>query len=92
MNNLLLNIFVQTNSKKNKISRIINNRIKIFITALPIKNKANKLLISFIAKKFKVNKNDIIIKHGKKSYNKTLIINNPKIIPIEIKNILHLLK
>lgn len=82
---LILNIYVKTSSKYNKIT-IINNIINIYITAIPINNKANKYLIKFLSKKFKTPQKNIIIQHGKFSNNKLIKIYYPKVIPKEINN------
>lgn len=90
--NIILNLYVHTQSKKNKIYGIYNNKIKIYISASPKNNKANEYLIKFLAKKFKVVKKNIFIEKGKNSKNKIISIKYPKIIPIEVKKILKYIK
>ena len=51
-NDLHLFIQVQPKASKDELSEILNNRIKIRITAPPIDGKANMHLIKFLAKLF----------------------------------------
>lgn len=51
---LLLNLYVQANAKKDELVGEYNDKLKIRITALPIDNKANKHLLKFLAQTFAV--------------------------------------
>lgn len=68
---LLVNIKISPNSSKNAI---INEGdiIKIKITALPIEGKANKALIEFLSKTFKIPKTSIKIIKGETTKEKTI--------------------
>ena len=57
---LLVNIKIVPNSSKNEIV-IEDSFIKVKISAQPIENKANKALIEFLSKKFKIPKTCIKI-------------------------------
>ncbi|MBD3359439.1 MAG: YggU family protein [Candidatus Buchananbacteria bacterium] len=59
-------------SKKNKIIKLNQNSLKIKLTAPPEKGKANKQLIEFLGKYFKIPKNNIEILAGQT--NKTKIV------------------
>ncbi len=61
------------NSKKNYLT-ILNDRLKINITAPPIDNRANIFLIDYISKNLNIKKNLIQIVQGKKSKLKSLLI------------------
>ena len=50
------------NSSKNKIAGIYGDAIKINIKAPAVEGAANKELIKFLSKTFKVSKSDIILK------------------------------
>jgi len=52
----------QPNSSKNKIAGIYGDAIKINIKAPAVEGAANKELIKFLSKTFKVAKSDIILK------------------------------
>ena len=77
---LILKIRLSPNASANKLGKIIENahgekQLKISTTATPEKGKANKALITFIAKTFKINKTEIEIIAGTKSRDKTCRIN-----------------
>ena len=60
------------NSSKNELI-LEDEFIKVKITAQPIENKANKALIEYLAKKFKLPKTSVSIIKGKTSKDKTLL-------------------
>jgi len=60
-------------------------QIKIRIKAPPVDGKANKHLITFLAKAFKVAKSDITIISGQTGRNKRLLIKSPQLLPECIK-------
>lgn len=69
----LLKLRISPNASKNEFVK--NEEIlKVKITAQPIDNKANKALIEFLSKSFKVPKTSIIIVKGETSKEKTLFI------------------
>ncbi len=72
-NRVILNIKAQPNSSKNKIAGIYGDAIKINIKAPAVEGAANKELIKFISKTFKIPKSEIEIK-GETSKNKKLIL------------------
>ena len=74
---LIIKIKIVPNSSKNDII-LEDEFIKVKVTAQPIENKANKALIEFLAKRFKVPKTSIEILKGDTSKEKTLFfkINN----------------
>ncbi len=62
------------NSSKNEIVGFENEKLKIRIQKAPEKNKANKELIAFLAKVFKIAKSRIKIVKGEKSVIKKIEI------------------
>ena len=68
---LLVKLKIVPNSSKNDII-LEDDFIKIKITAQPIENKANKALIEYLSKRFKVPKSFIEIVKGDTSKEKTL--------------------
>ena len=69
---LLIRIKIVPNSSKNDL--IIEDKfIKVKVTAQPIENKANKALVEFLSKRFKVPKTSIEIVKGDTSKEKTLL-------------------
>ena len=69
---LLIRIKIVPNSSKNDLI-IEDEFIKVKVTAQPIENKANKALIEFLSKRFKVPKTSIEIVKGDTSKEKTLL-------------------
>lgn len=69
---LIVNIKISPNSKKNEIVRE-EEYTKIKITAQPIDGKANKALIEFLSKNFKIPKTSIKILKGETSKEKTIL-------------------
>lgn len=87
-NSLIIKLKISPNASKNEIIKN-DTEIKVKITAQPIENKANKALIEFLSKKFKVAKSNIEIVKGETSKEKTLLFKNissDKM--VEIKSIL----
>ncbi len=71
---IILNIKAQPNSSKNKIAGLYGeDAIKINIKAPAVEGAANKELIKFLSKTFKVAKSDIELK-GESSKKKQIIL------------------
>ena len=70
---VLIRIRIVTNSSRNEII-LEEEFIKVKVTAQPIENKANKALIEFLSKQFKLPKTSIQIINGESSKDKTLIL------------------
>lgn len=70
---LIINIKIVPNSSKNELIQE-SEFTKVKITAQPIENKANKALIEFLSKSFKVPKTYIEILKGHTSKEKTILI------------------
>jgi uncharacterized protein (TIGR00251 family) len=85
---LHLFIKVQPKASKDEFADVLADplceRIKIRITAPPVDGKANKHLIKYLSKVFKVAKSAIIIKNGETGRAKHLIINSPAQLPKQI--------
>ena len=71
---LLLKIRIVPNSSKNEII-LEEEFVKVKVTAQPVENKANKALVEFLSKTFKVPKTSIQIVKGETSKDKTLLFN-----------------
>ena len=71
---LIIRIKIVPNSSKNDII-LEEEFIKVKVTAQPIENKANKALVEFLAKRFKIPKTSIEILKGDTSKEKTLLFN-----------------
>ena len=74
-NSITINLKISPNSSKNEFVKN-GDEIKVKITAQPIDGKANKCLIEFMSKTFKVPKSYFEIVRGETSKEKTISIKN----------------
>ena len=75
MNIINLRVLVKPRSKEQKFE-IDEEELKVYLKASPTKGKANKELISFLAKLINLKKSDIELVKGHKSRNKVVSISN----------------
>lgn len=68
---VIVNLRISPNAKKNEIIKEAD-AVKVKITAQPVDGKANKALIEFLSKEFKIPKTSIQILKGETSKDKTL--------------------
>ena len=71
-----IKIRVKPNSKQQKVEELEYGSLVILLKSLPIKGKANQELIKLLAKRYQVNKSQIIMKSGLSSNNKLIEITN----------------
>ena len=64
---------ISPNASKNEVIKT-SECVKIKITAPPVDGKANKCLIEYLSKLFRVPKTSIVILRGETSKDKTLLI------------------
>ena len=72
-NGILVSLRIVPNSSKNGLI-IEDEFIKVKVTAQPIENKANKALVEYLSKIFKIPKTSIEIVKGETSKDKTLLL------------------
>ncbi len=70
---IVLNLRIVPNSSKNEII-YSQDMFKVKITAQPIDGKANKALVEFLSKQFKIPKSSFEIVRGQTSKDKTIFI------------------
>lgn len=87
-NDLILQVRIQPRASRDEFAGILNHQIKIRITAAATDNQANKHLIDFLAKQFRVGKNRISITQGSKSRNKTIRIEDVDTLPTLLQSLL----
>lgn len=58
-----MQIFVKTNAKQNSL-QFYEDSVHVWIKKAPVKGKANKEIIKYLAKEFGIHRNDIQIVHG----------------------------
>ena len=78
---LTLNCSIQSKSSELKIVGLVGNLLKIRLTAAATDGKANKQLIKYLSKQFKVKQSAITILSGHNSRQKRLCIEKPNRIP-----------
>ncbi len=74
---ILISFKISPNASKNEIIKT-EDGIKIKITAQPVDGKANKALIEFLSKHFKIPKTSIEIVKGHTSKEKTILLKTDK--------------
>lgn len=70
---IIISLKISPNASKNEIIKTPEG-VKVKITAQPIDGKANKCLVEYLSKLFKVPKTSIEILRGETSKEKTLLI------------------
>ena len=72
---MILTLYVKPNARENKILAWVDeDTIKISITAVPEKGKANKAIINFLSKQWKIPKTYLVITRGTTAKIKQLTI------------------
>ncbi len=84
-NGVIINIKISPNSSKNEIIKD-GEIFKIKITSPPVDGKANKSLIEFLSKTFKIPKTSIKILKGETSKEKTILFQTDNIEKINLLN------
>jgi hypothetical protein len=77
-NDLLLSIKVQPRASKDELAEVLGDSLKVRITAPPVDGEANKHLIAFLAKIFKVSKSQVTLISGETGRDKRLRVHAPK--------------
>jgi uncharacterized protein len=73
-NRLTIYCHLQPGAKQNQLCGLYNQRLKIQIKAAAVDGKANKALIDFLSKLFKIAKSKILIHKGLNQRTKTILI------------------
>lgn len=71
---LLLKLLVQPRSSRNEIGGLHNGALKLRLTTPPVEGRANKAVITFLAKQLHLPKSALTIKSGQQSRAKVLLI------------------
>ena len=77
-NKIFINVYVVPNASKDEIKEIYDSFLKIKISSPAVDGKANKSLINFLSKYFKIPKSKIKIFKGEKNRKKVLILEDLK--------------
>lgn len=81
---LILNCRLQPKAAKDEFSNTGDGQLKIRITAAPVDGKANKHLVKYLAKQFKVPQDRVTIMSGENSRHKRIKIERPQCIPVAL--------
>ena len=71
---LLLSLYVQPRSSRNELAGLHGEALKLRLTTPPVDGRANKAVISFLAKLLKIPKSAIIIRSGLQSRSKKILL------------------
>jgi uncharacterized protein len=71
---IAFSVFIQPRSSKNMISGIYGDSLKIKLTAPPVEGAANKMCVSFLAKRLGVPKSAVEIISGLSSRKKRILV------------------
>lgn len=69
-----LTVRIQPNASKNEVLGMVNEMVKIKITAPPVDNKANKECLKFLSKILHIPKSKLLILKGQKTRSKIIQI------------------
>jgi uncharacterized protein (TIGR00251 family) len=69
---MIYKIRVVPRAKQNKVEKLSNNELKVWLTAPPVDNKANFLLIEVVADYFKIKQKQVFIISGVRSRDKRI--------------------
>ncbi len=84
---LILQVYVQPRASRDEISGWHDRGLKIRLKAPPVDGAANKQLIKFLARLFKVPASRIQLLKGESSRQKTLAITRPSSLPEQLSSI-----
>lgn len=81
---VIFNVFLQPGASRNKLMGLHDNAIKIALTSPPINGQANKQLIQFLAKLFRVKVSSVLIMSGEHHRCKRISVCKPSQFPEEL--------
>jgi uncharacterized protein (TIGR00251 family) len=80
---LIFNVFLQPRASRNALVGLHDNAIKIALTSPPVDGEANKQLVQFLSKLFRVKKSNISIISGEHNRRKRVRVCEPSRFPKE---------
>ncbi len=83
---LLLYVKVQPRAARDTFAEVLDDAIKVRITAPPVEGKANTHLTAWLARQFRVPKSAVRIESGESSRRKRIRISTPSRIPSTLHN------
>ena len=82
---LILQVRVQPRSSRDQVLGLLNDRLRIKITAPPVHGKANSHLVKYLSRQFKTPASRISVLSGHSTRNKQLLISRPTVVPDWLK-------
>ncbi|AGN85676.1 YggU family protein [Kosakonia sacchari] len=86
---LVLQLYIQPKASRDAIIGLHGDELKVAITAPPVDGQANAHLVKFLAKQFRVAKNQVVIEKGELGRHKQIKISHPQQIPTEVAALIH---
>ncbi|QHJ11937.1 hypothetical protein FX988_02173 [Paraglaciecola mesophila] len=86
---LQLRIYIQPKASRDEIVGMHGDALKIAITAPPVDGKANTHLCKYLAKQCGVAKSNVALIKGQLNRHKTVVVNEPAVIPKAIQALLN---
>jgi uncharacterized protein (TIGR00251 family) len=83
---LILDVRVQPKASRDELAGVLDNRLKIRLTAPPVDGKANQALVKFVARLCGVSRKQVTLLAGETSRNKRLRIDSPARLPEGVKH------
>lgn len=83
---LLLWLRVQPKSSRDGFGEVLDDAIKLRITAPPVDGKANAYLVNWLARQFGVSKSAVCVESGGNSRRKRVRIQSPRKLPLPLQN------
>ena len=78
---LVLRLYIQPKASRDSIIGLHGDELKVAITAPPVDGQANAHLVKYLAKQFRVAKNQVLIEKGELGRHKQVKISHPQQIP-----------
>ncbi|MEA1927235.1 MAG: DUF167 domain-containing protein [Candidatus Auribacterota bacterium] len=73
---VIIEVKLHPRAGRDRIAGVMGNKLKIDVSAAPVKNKANKSMIKLLSKTLKVPQKAIVIRRGMTSRNKLIEISS----------------
>ncbi len=73
---VLIHLHVQPKASKSRIVGLHDGCLKLAVAAPPVEGKANKAVVTFLAKIFSVPARDVTVKSGTLSRKKKIVVKN----------------
>ena len=78
---LVLRLYIQPKASRDSTIGLHGDELKVAITAPPVDGQANAHLVKYLAKQFRVAKNQVLIEKGELGRHKQVKITHPQQIP-----------